>query len=45
MEQKTQLEIAAIATPSWQTGAIAISSNGQILAGIDSQGAIKLWQI
>ena len=37
-------EIASIATPTWQSGAIAISADGQI-AGSDEQGAIRLWQI
>ena len=39
-----RLEIATIATPSWQSGAIAISADGQI-AGSDEQGAIRIWQV
>ena len=43
--RETQTEIVAIATPSWQTGAIAIAPNGQTFAGSDEQGVIRLWQI
>ena len=39
-----RLEIGTVATPSWQSGAIAFSVKGQI-AGSDEQGAIRIWQV
>ena len=44
-KRATQSEIAAIATPSWQTGAIALANDGKTLAGVDEQNIIRLWQI